>query len=94
MMAKAQALGLTMDSTVAAQYGTLPAKFALDALHETWKPADGPLHLRPVSPDAAVANSVAVRVQYGLTYAPGNLALDDGSLADSYALVTVVDENA
>jgi uncharacterized protein (DUF2235 family) len=94
MVAKAQALGLTMDPTVAAQYGTLPAKFALDAIRETWNPVDGPPHLRRIAPDAKIANSVAVRVQYGLTYAPGNLAINEGALGDEFSLVTVVDETA
>jgi uncharacterized protein (DUF2235 family) len=94
MVAKAQALGLTMDPTVAAQYGTLPAKFALDAIRETWNPVNGPPHLRPIAPDAKIANSVAVRVQYGLTYAPGNLAINEGALGDEFSLVTVVDETA
>ena len=94
MVAKAQALGLTMDPAVAAQYGTLPAKFALDAIRETWSPADGPPHLRPIATSAKIANSVAVRVQYGLTYVPGNLALSDGVLGDGYSLATVVDETA
>jgi uncharacterized protein (DUF2235 family) len=94
MAAKAQALGLTMDPTAAAQFGTLPAKFALDAIRETWSAQDGPPHLRPIDPNAEVSNSVAVRVQYALTYTPGNLLVHAGVLADSYSLVTVVDENA
>jgi hypothetical protein len=94
MMSKALALGLTMDPAVVAQFGTLPGKFALDAIRQTWMPVDGPPHLRPVADDAEVANSVAVRVQFGLTYTPGNLKLDDGVLADSYDLIPVVDENA
>jgi len=94
MVAKAQALGLTLDPAVAAQYGTLPAQFALDAIHESWAPVDGPPHLRPIAPDAHVANSVAIRVQYALTYTPGNLTLNNGLLADGYSLVTVVDETA
>jgi uncharacterized protein (DUF2235 family) len=94
MMAKAQALGLTMDPAVAAQFGTLPAEFALDAIRESWTAADGPQHLRPIAPNAEVANSVAVRVKYALTYTPGNLTLDNGVLGDGYSLVTVVDESA
>ena len=94
MVAKAQGLGLTMDPTVAAQYGTLPAEFALDALRETWTPADGPQHLRPVAPNAKVSNSVAVRVKYALTYVPGALTVENGALGEGYSLVTVVDENA
>jgi len=94
MMAKALALGLTMDPTVVAQFGTLPAKFALDAIRQTWQAIDGPPHLRPIADDAEVANSVAVRVQFALTYTPGNLKLQDGALTDSYNLIPLVDENA
>lgn len=93
MAAKAQALGLTMDPAAAAQFATLPAQFGLDAIRETWTPVDGPQHLRAVAADAKVANSVAVRVKYALTYTPGNLTLNDGELGDGYSLVTVVDES-
>jgi hypothetical protein len=51
---------------------------------------DGPPHLRPIAANAEVANSVAVRVQYGLTYTPGNLTLANGLLGSGYSLVTVV----
>jgi len=94
MLAKAMALGLTADPGVAAQYKTLPGEFALDAIRETWKPQDGPPYLRPVAADAMLANSIGVRVEYGLTYAPGNLKYQDGSLAETYEVVTVVDETA
>jgi hypothetical protein len=79
---------------VAAQFGTLPADFALDIIRQSWTPACGPPHLRPIAPDAKVANSVAVRVQYALTYTPGNLTLQDGPLlGDGYTLVPVVDDS-
>ena len=94
MVAKALALGLTMDPAKLAQFGTLPAEYALDKIRETWAPQDGPQHLRPVAADAEVSNSVAVRVKYALTYVPGALTVNDGALADGYKLVTVVDENA
>ena len=95
MLAKAQSLGLTFDPAVAAQYGMLPAEYALDAIRETWAPVDGPPHSRPIAPGSEVANSVAVRVQYALTYAPDNLALQDGPLlGDGYSLVNVVNEEA
>jgi uncharacterized protein (DUF2235 family) len=94
MVAKALALGLTMDSAVAAHYGTLPAKAALDAIHETWTLAYGPPYLRPIPANAEVADSVKLRVQYALTYTPGNLKLSGGVLGDGYSLVTVVDEGA
>jgi uncharacterized protein (DUF2235 family) len=94
MLSKAQSLGITVDPAVAAQYGTLSAAFALDAIRETWSPADGLPKLRPVAPNAEVSNSVAVRLKYALTYIPGSLAVDNGTLADGYSLVTLVDENA
>lgn len=94
MMSKAQALGVTIDPTIAAQYGTLPAKFALDAIRETWTPADGPAKLRPVALNAEVSNSVAARLKYALTYIPGSLTVSNGALADGYSFVTVVDDDA
>ncbi len=94
MLAKAQKQGVTFDPTIAAQYGTFPAEAALDMIRETWAPVDGPPHLRPVLPDAEVSNSVAVRLQYALTYVPGSLTVEDGALADSYSIVNIVGENA
>lgn len=94
MVSKAQSLGLTLDPAVVTQFGTLPAEYALDALRETWTPADGPPELRPVAPNAEVANSVAVRLKYALTYVPGSMSVINGALADGYSLVNVVDENA
>lgn len=94
MLAKALALGITIDPTVAAQYGTLPAKFALDAIRETWTPADGAPKLRPVPPNAEISNSVGVRLQYALNYVPGSLSATNGSLAVGYSIVTLVDVNA
>jgi uncharacterized protein (DUF2235 family) len=94
MIAKAQALGLVLDATAATQFGTLPAEFALDAIRETWKPADGPQHWRPVPANAEISNSVAVRVKYALTYVPGSITVDNGALGEGYSLVTLVDETA
>jgi uncharacterized protein (DUF2235 family) len=94
MAAKAQAQGLIFDPAMAAQFGTLPAEYALDVIRESWSPQDGPQHLRPAAADAEVSNSVAVRLQYALTYVPGSLTVNDGALADSYRIVNVVDESA
>ena len=94
MMTKALAQGLTMDPAVVAQFGTLPAEFALDSIRESWAPTDGPPHLRPVPAGAEVSNSVSVRLQYALTYVPGSLTVTDGALDGSYSIVTLVDENA
>ena len=92
MAAKAQACGLTMDPTAAAQFKTLPALYALDSIRESWAPVDGAPYLRPIAPNAALANSVPVRVQYALTYKPGNLTFDDDALADGYTFVNVVSD--
>jgi hypothetical protein len=95
MMAKAEALGLTFDPTVAGQYGTLASEYALDAIRETWTPIDGPPHSRPIEAGSEVANSVAVRVQYALTYTPANLTLEDGPLlGDGYSQANVVNDGA
>ncbi len=94
MVSKALALGLTMDPATAAKFGTLPAEYALDAIRESWIPADGPQHLRPVASEAEISNSVSVRLKYALTYVPGSLTVSNGALADTYNVVTVVDENA
>ena len=94
MIGKATALGLTLDPATAGQFATLPAKFALDAIHESWTPAMGPQHLRAIDHDASVSNSVAIRIQYGLTYTPNNLIQADGALDDGYQIVKMVDEDA
>jgi uncharacterized protein (DUF2235 family) len=90
MVAKAQALGLTFDPAVLPQFQSLPALYALDAIRQTWQPADGKPFSRPIAADASIANSVAVRVQYALTYKPGNLTFDDNALASTYNIVKVV----
>jgi uncharacterized protein (DUF2235 family) len=94
MVSKAQSVGLTFDPGLIAQYGTLPAEFALDAIRETWAPVDGPPRLRPVPDNSEVSNSVAVRLKYALTYVPGSLKVVDGALANEYSLTMLVDENA
>ena len=94
MAAKAQALGLTIDPAMAAQFGTMPAQYALDRINESWTPALGPPRPRPIAADASVSNSVSVRVQYALTYTPGNLTVESGALGDRYSVVSIVDENA
>ena len=48
----------------------------------------------PIAADAAIANSIAVRVEFAQTDMPLNLSLDDGALSNGYFLVTVADENA
>ena len=94
MLGKAQQCGLTLLDTADALLAILSADAALDAIRESWSPADGPPHLRPVPANACVANSVAVRLKYALTYVPGSLAETDNALADGYSIVNVVGEEA
>ncbi len=95
MMRKAQHEGLTFDGATAAQLQSPPGKYALDAYVDSWSrtPVGAPLP-RPIAADACMANSVAVRVQYALTYLPPNLTITDGALAESYQIVDVVNEMA
>ena len=93
MLGRAMAQGLTVDPAVVAQFKTLSGEFALDMIRETWQPQDGPPYQRPVDVKAKLANSIGVRVEYGLSYVPGNLQYQDGSLVDSYETVDVVDPN-
>ncbi len=95
MMSKAQALGLTFDPAVVAQFQNIPPEVALDAIHESWAPQDGPQHLRPIDGQASISNSVSLRVQLALgDYLPGNLQFDSGALVDTYSLVNLLDASA
>jgi uncharacterized protein (DUF2235 family) len=95
MIRKAEGQGLTFDPAAIAPYVNLfPAKYALDKINETWTPIYGPQHSRAIPANASVANSVALRIQYGLTYTPGNLTLNNGALAQGYAQVGIVDATA
>ncbi|HTW61007.1 MAG TPA: DUF2235 domain-containing protein [Terracidiphilus sp.] len=90
MMANAQAQGLTFDPAAIAPYAAFNAQCALDAINETWSPVYGPQHLRPIAANSSLANSVALRVQYALTYTPGNLTIASGALGSGYAQVNVI----
>ena len=94
MLSKAQALGLIIDPAVLAQYNHFPAEVALDLIRETWTAADGPPRLRPVTAGAEVSNSVAIRLKYALTYLPGSLTVQSGTLSDEYSIVNMVSESA
>jgi uncharacterized protein (DUF2235 family) len=95
MAAKAQANGLTFDPAALQQFQTLPALYALDAIRQSWQPIDGKPFSRPIGANDSIANSVAVRVQYALTYKPGNLTFDDeheNTLASGYNIVKAVSD--
>jgi uncharacterized protein (DUF2235 family) len=91
MAAKAQALGLTFNPAAALPSGPFSSECALDAINESWTAVDGPQHLRPIAANSQLSNSVSVRVQYALTYRPGNLTISDNALAGGYPLVTLID---
>jgi uncharacterized protein (DUF2235 family) len=90
MIANAQAQGLVFDPAAIAPYGSFIAQTALDALNETWTPVYGPQKLRPVPANSSLSNSVALRLQYALTYSPGNLTLNSGALGSDYAQINVI----
>jgi uncharacterized protein (DUF2235 family) len=94
MLSKAMALGLVFDAPTTALAQAPAARFALDLLHESWKPLYGLPNSRPIAPDSHIANSVQVRVTYALTYVPPNLTTQDGTLAPTYTRINVVDEDA
>jgi uncharacterized protein (DUF2235 family) len=90
MIANAQAQGLTFNPAAIAPYASFNAQCALDAINETWTLLYGPQQLRSIAGNSSLSNSVALRVQYALTYQPGNLTLSNGALGSSYTQVNVV----
>jgi uncharacterized protein (DUF2235 family) len=76
MASKAQALGLKLDAGVAAKYQPLEARYAMDQIHESWRGLFmvTPPHARTIGAGALVSNSVTIRCDRGLGYAPGNLS--------------------
>ncbi len=95
MMAKALALGLTMDPAVVAQYSGIDLTCALDKYIDSWTEIMGPPLRRKIPSDARISNSASVRLQYDLgSYAPSNLVIEDGVLGDGYTVVEVLDASS
>ena len=90
MLQRAYKLGLQIDPAVLSSLPTAPARYALDALHESWSALWGIPASRHIDPASSVANSVAVRLQYENGYAPGNLSISNRKLAGTYHQVAVV----
>jgi uncharacterized protein (DUF2235 family) len=90
MIGKAMNLGLQIDPGVAAQYGQLGAQNALGQIHESWSLLWLFPKSRTVAANSSLSNSVALRCQYENSYAPANLALNNGALAATYQIVPVV----
>jgi uncharacterized protein (DUF2235 family) len=90
MMGKAKSLDLQFADAVWAQYQSLGAKNALDALHDSWSVFWGFPKPRLVATSAALANSVGIRCQYDGTYRPNNLSYSGSALVGAYQPVPVV----
>ena len=90
MLSKGIACGLSADPAAVAQFGTLPAEYALDAYTDPYKPTDLKPYLRPIDPSSKVSNSVAIRIQYALTYLPANLKIADNTLDPGYPQIQLV----
>ena len=90
MLSKAIACGLTANPASIAQFGTLPSEYALDAYTDSYKPTDLKPNLRPIDTGSKVSNSVAIRVQYALTYQPANLTIAGNTLDPGYTQIPLV----
>jgi uncharacterized protein (DUF2235 family) len=91
MMAKAVALGLTIDSGVQAKYALpIDPEYALHQLHESWNPVWGFPRRRPIAANSTLANSVLARCEHDASYRPGNLTFSGGVLSALYGSTSVV----
>ncbi len=90
MVAKGTAAGLTFDSQFLQQCAELPAEYALDKYRDSWNPEFQMPLSRKIAASAKVANSVPLRIQYALTYAPPNIIAPDLQLANTYDVINVV----
>jgi uncharacterized protein (DUF2235 family) len=95
MLSKAVALGLQIapavsDQYCAPNYPVLNAKYALGTLHDSWNMLWLFPKSRIIAPNSTLGNNVAIRCQYGTGYTPGNLTLNNGVPANTYAMAQVV----
>ncbi|MGB7555309.1 MAG: DUF2235 domain-containing protein [Candidatus Korobacteraceae bacterium] len=90
MMGKAAALGVEFDPTVYQQYSNIDAKHSLDQKHESWSARWGFPCARVIADNAAISNSVQIRLQHDASYEPANLKQNAGVLAPSYSIVPTV----
>ena len=92
MMSKAAALGVQFAPATMTQY-SLPvaAKYALDAIHESWNPLWGFPIRREIAKGVTVSGSVAVRCSEVSGYQPANLTISGGALDPGYPLVADVE---
>lgn len=91
MLSNAMALGLQVAPDVLSQ-NPFPASptNALGTLHDSWSPIWLFPESRTVSANSTLGNSVAIRCQNDGNYAPGNLTVNDGVLANTYTIAPVV----
>lgn len=79
---------------VAGAYLNVEAKHALDTIHESWTILWGSPRRRTVPQNAAVANSVSIRIGHDSAYRPANLQLAGNRLSPNYTLQNVVADPA
>jgi uncharacterized protein (DUF2235 family) len=91
MMSKAAALGVQFAPTAVAKY-TIPtaAKYALDAIHESWTPLWGFPVNRTIANNGSLSNSAVLRFQNDSSYRPSNLAFVNAAPGPDYAIVATV----
>ncbi|MBV8673667.1 MAG: DUF2235 domain-containing protein [Acidobacteriaceae bacterium] len=94
MAGKASALGLAIDPAFLLNHSNLAARYSLDELHDSHT---GVFLLTPPKPrtipaGAVLSNSVLIRCQNAVGYAPGNLTLNTGVPDQTYSnMQTVLD---
>jgi uncharacterized protein (DUF2235 family) len=91
-MASDPANQIEIIDAAARPYLKLDDKKAVDTIHESWSLLWGPSRLRSVPQDAAISNSVQIRILQDGTYRPQNLQLAGNRLAQNYAIQNVIAE--
>jgi len=90
MMGKAVALGLQFAPDVLAEYSPLPATNPLGQIHESWSPLWLFPRSRTIATNANLGNSVPIRCEYDVNYAPQNLTLSNDVPAGTYSIIPIV----
>jgi uncharacterized protein (DUF2235 family) len=91
MMQKATALGLDLDPAALKSFVPLQLHFALDAIHESWKPFWGFPTRRTIPPNSSLSNTVLARFTHDTTYRPQNLRYESGVWDPTCALSQILE---
>jgi uncharacterized protein (DUF2235 family) len=90
MLGKAVGLGLQIAPDVLAEYASLDATYPLGQIHESWSPLWLFPKSRTIAANSNLANSVAIRCEYDVDYAPPNLTISNDVPANTYSIIPVV----